>query len=248
MDGPVIVLLSGGIDSAVAAALARDSRPSWHALTVDYEQSHRAELLAARHIATALGAKSHRFVECDLRGIAPSPLTGEGEVTCRTLQEIRDDQHTSQMFVPARNLVLASLGVAWAQSIDATEVWIASNLDDRQSFPDCRPEFFDAVSKVAALCTPTEYAYCGVEVRGRLCALHKAEVITLGMEKDVPLERTVSCYQPDGLIHCGRCDACLIRKNGFFVAGVLDPTKYIDPCFADQVMLGYSRSEGSKEA
>jgi len=217
-----VVLLSGGLDSATALAMARELRFTCHALTVDYGQRHAAELSAARRVASAGGAREHRLMRVDLAGIGGSALTDPGIAV--------PEQPTSGIpvtYVPARNTIMLALALAWAEVLGARDVFIGVNVLDSSGYPDCRPEFIAAFAALAQLATKAA-------VEGRPCRVHaplinwtKAEIIREGTRLGVDYALTVSCYQADSDGRaCGRCDACRLRSAGFAAAGVRDPTRY----------------------
>jgi 7-cyano-7-deazaguanine synthase len=217
-----VVLLSGGLDSATALALAREQGFVCHALSVDYGQRHNAELDAARRVARALGAREHRIMRVDLAGIGGSALTDPG---------IAVPEHPSVgipvTYVPARNTIMLSLALAWAEVLEARDIFIGVNILDSSGYPDCRPEFIAAYEELAAVATRA-----GVE--GRACRVHvplirwtKAEIIRQGTRLGVDYAQTVSCYQADAEGRaCRRCDACRLRRAGFESAALPDPTRY----------------------
>ena len=224
---PAVVLLSGGLDSAVALAAARGDGFRCHALTFAYGQRHAVELDAARRVAAAGGAVEHRVFTLDLRAFGGSALTADLDVP----RDRGDDEMTSGIpitYVPARNTVFLSLALAWAETLGAFDLYIGVNAVDYSGYPDCRPEFTRAFEQLANLATKA-----GVENRGRfqvhtpLIDLSKAEIIRLGAAHGVDFRLTHSCYDPapDGAA-CGRCDSCRIRRDGFHAAGVPDPTRY----------------------
>jgi 7-cyano-7-deazaguanine synthase len=224
---PAVVLLSGGLDSATALAVARQEGYRCHALTVAYGQRHAAELEAAARVAAALGAAEHRTAHLDLRGFGGSALTADLDVP--------KDREPEAMaagipvtYVPARNTVFLALALAWAEVLGSFDIFIGVNILDYSGYPDCRPEFVAAFEQLANLATKA-----GVEGRGRfrvhtpLIRLPKADIIRLGVELGVDYALTHSCYDPDpGGAACGRCDACRLRRDGFRAAGVPDPTRY----------------------
>jgi 7-cyano-7-deazaguanine synthase len=221
------VLLSGGLDSATALALARRDGYRCSALTVAYGQRHAAELEAARRVAAALGAAEHQIVELDLRAFGGSALTGDLEVPKdRSDEAMREGIPIT--YVPARNTVFLALALAWAEVIGCFDIFIGVNYIDYSGYPDCRPEFVAAFEQLANLATKA-----GVENRGRfrihtpLIRMAKADIIRLGASLGVDYGLTHSCYDPatDGAA-CGRCDACLLRRAGFEAAGVPDPIRY----------------------
>ena len=222
-----VVLLSGGLDSTTALAVARSRGLSCYALTVRYGQLHQVELEAARRVATALGAHEHRVVDVDLGPLARSALTSPAiEVPKdRSLAEIGAPGDVPTTYVPARNTVLLALALAWAESIGARDLFVGVNVLDASGYPDCRPEFVRAFEALAQVATRAG----GFHVRAPLIELTKAQIIALGMQLGVDYALTHSCYDPRGDAACGRCDACVLRRKGFLEAGVPDPTRYADP-------------------
>jgi 7-cyano-7-deazaguanine synthase len=221
-EAHAVVLLSGGLDSATALAIAREQRFACHALSVDYGQRHAAELDAARRVALAVGACEHRIMRIDLAGIGGSALTDPGIAVPESPTE-----GIPVTYVPARNTIMLALALAWAEVLDARDIFIGVNVFDSSGYPDCRPEFIEAFGRVAALATRA-----GVE--GRPCRIHtpligwtKAEIIREGTRLKLDYRQTVSCYQADAAGRaCGRCDACRLRRAGFVAAGLADPTWY----------------------
>jgi 7-cyano-7-deazaguanine synthase len=223
-----VVLLSGGLDSATALAVARSQGFRCHALTVAYGQRHAVELEAARRVAQALGAVEHRIFELDLRGFGGSALTADVPVPRdRSPEEM--EARIPITYVPARNTVFLSLALAWAEVLGSFDLFLGVNAIDYSGYPDCRPEFVAAFEQLANLATKA-----GVEGRGRfrihapLIRLTKAEIIRLGLSLGVDYGLTHSCYDPapDGAA-CGRCDSCRLRRAGFEAAGVPDSTRYV---------------------
>ena len=215
-----VVLLSGGLDSATAAAMAR--REGWElfALTLKYGQVHQAELRAARRVAEALGVSRHVELDVDLKAFGGSSLTGEGEIP-------KDDLGHGGIpstYVPARNTVFLSLALAWAEVLGAERIVIGVNAVDYSGYPDCRPEFIAAFEYLASLATKAGVEGRPLRLYTPLQQLTKAGIIRLGQELGVDFSLTHSCYDPgpDGR-PCGHCDSCLIRARGFAEAGVLDP-------------------------
>ncbi|HYM28498.1 MAG TPA: 7-cyano-7-deazaguanine synthase QueC [Steroidobacteraceae bacterium] len=219
---PAVVLLSGGLDSATALALAAERGFACHALSVDYGQRHVAELEAARRVARAARVAQHRVMRVDLAGIGGSALTD-------TALAVPEGPTTGipVTYVPARNTIMLSLALAWAEVLEAQDIFIGVNVLDSSGYPDCRPEFIAAFAALAGLATRA-----GVE--GRPCTIHaplielsKAGIIREGMRLGVDYAQTVSCYQADEAGRaCGRCDACRLRRSGFIEAGLPDPTRY----------------------
>ncbi len=225
-----VALLSGGLDSAVAAAWVLSEGHEVHALSVDYGQRHRAELDAAAAVAQALGLASHRIVRVDLASFGGSALTGGGAVPKdRSAAEI--GRGVPSTYVPARNTVFLSLALALAETIGAEELVIGANAIDYSGYPDCREPFLVAFERLAGVATAAGTER-GVRFRVRAPLLHlgKGDIVRRGRELGVPFEATLSCYDPAaspaGPLACGACDACLLRRRGFEEAGALDPTRY----------------------
>lgn len=219
-----VVLLSGGLDSTTALAIARDAGFTCHALTVRYGQLHEVELEAARRVAAALGVTDHRVVEVDLSPLASSALTTAGIAVPkdRSLAEIGAPGDVPSTYVPARNTVLLALALAWAESLGARDIYLGVNVLDASGYPDCRPEFVRAFEALAQVATRGG----GIRIHAPLIELTKAEIILLGGRLGVDYGLTHSCYDPVDGAACGRCDACALRRKGFAEAGVPDPTRY----------------------
>ncbi|MBL0219398.1 MAG: 7-cyano-7-deazaguanine synthase QueC [Myxococcales bacterium] len=219
-----VVLLSGGLDSSTALAVARDAGYQCHALTVRYGQLHEVELAASARVAAALGVLDHRIIEVDLSPLAASALTTAGMVVPkdRSLAEIGAPGDVPSTYVPARNTVLLSLALAWAETLGARDLFVGVNVLDASGYPDCRPEFIHAFEALAQVATRGG----GFRIHAPLIELTKAEIIVLGMRLGVDYALTHSCYDPVGDAACGRCDACALRRKGFAEAGVADPTRY----------------------
>jgi 7-cyano-7-deazaguanine synthase len=219
-----IVLLSGGLDSTTALAVARANGHDCYALTVKYGQLHQVELDAAAGVAKALGAKEHRVVAVDLSPIARSALTTETiEVPKdRSLAEIGAPGDVPSTYVPARNTVLLSLALAWAESIGARDIYVGVNVLDASGYPDCRPAFVRAFEALAQVATRAG----GFRIHAPLIEMTKAEIVKLGVSLGIDYAITHSCYDPVNGRACGRCDACALRRKGFAEAGVSDPTRY----------------------
>ena len=222
-----VVLLSGGLDSATTAAIAQADGYSLHALSVDYGQRHRHELDAAGRVAESLGVRRHIVVKVDLAQLGGSALTAAIAVPKdRPMDEMA--QGIPVTYVPARNTVLLSLALAYAEVAGAADIFLGVNAIDYSGYPDCRPEFLAAFQAMANLGTKA-----GVEGRLRfvihapLLHLGKAEIIRRGIALGLDYGLTHSCYDPDRAgLACGRCDACQLRLRGFAEAGVKDPAKY----------------------
>ena len=221
-----VVLLSGGLDSAIALAWARARGWECHALTVDYGQRHRIELEAARRVARALGAASHRVVAADLRAIGGSALTDAIEVP-RDHDPAAISHGIPVTYVPARNTVFLGLALGLAETLGARDLVAGMNALDYSGYPDCRPEFVRAFESLARLATKAGVEGGGFEVHTPLMSLDKAGIVRLGASLGVDFGLTHSCYDPaaDGAA-CGRCDACALRLKGFREAGLADPARY----------------------
>jgi 7-cyano-7-deazaguanine synthase len=219
-----VVLLSGGLDSTTALAVARSQGFDCYALTVKYGQLHEVELEAARRAAKAHGAADHRIVSVDLAPLAASALTTRSidVPKDRPLDEIGAPGDVPATYVPARNTVLLSLALAWAESLGARDLFVGVNVLDASGYPDCRPEFVRAFEALAQVATRGG----GFRVHAPLIELTKAQIIALGTRLGVDYAATHSCYDPVGDRACGRCDACTLRRKGFAEAGIPDPTRY----------------------
>jgi 7-cyano-7-deazaguanine synthase len=218
-----VVLVSGGLDSATTLAIARAQGLECYTLSVDYGQRHRAELEAARRVAKALGAREHRVIRVDLGGIGGSALT---DATIAVPESPQTGIPIT--YVPARNTVMLSLALGWAEVLGADRICIGVNAVDYSGYPDCRPEFVAAFERVANLATRSGVEGTSVfRIFAPLIDLTKADIIRRGMELGVDFADTVSCYQADDAGRaCGACDACRLRREGFAAAGVADPTHY----------------------
>ena len=218
-----VVLLSGGLDSTTALAVARSQGFTCYALTVRYGQLHEVELEAARRVAARAKVADHRVIDIDLAQLAKSALTGAGNVPKdRPLAEIGAEGDVPSTYVPARNTVLLALALAWAESLGAKDLFVGVNVLDASGYPDCRPAFVKAFEALANVATRAG----GFHVHAPLIDLTKAQIIELGTRLGVDYGETHSCYDPIDGAACGRCDACLLRKKGFAEAGIADPTRY----------------------
>jgi len=223
MNSPAVILLSGGLDSATVLAIARQHGYACHALSVDYGQRHDAELEAAKRVAHSLGAIEHRIIQLGLGQFGGSALTDAA---------IAVPEHPTEgipvTYVPARNTVMLSLALAWAEVLNARDIFIGVNAVDYSGYPDCRPEFISAFEHLANLATKAGVEGKRLRVHAPLQHLSKSEIIRLGQDFGVDYSQTVSCYQADAMGRaCGRCDACRLRRAGFEQAGLSDPTKYM---------------------
>ena len=224
---PAVVLLSGGLDSATTAAIATEQGFALHALSIDYGQRHRFELASAARVAASLDVAQHKVLPIDLAALGGSALTADIDVP----QGRSEDQMAEGIpitYVPARNTVLLSLALGYAEVLGAADIFIGVNAVDYSGYPDCRPEFITAFAQLANLATKA-----GVEGTARfqihtpLIDLTKAEIIKRGTELGIDYALTHTCYSPNRVgISCGTCDACQLRQKGFAEAGLEDPIEY----------------------
>ncbi|MBU6198422.1 MAG: 7-cyano-7-deazaguanine synthase QueC [Xanthomonadaceae bacterium] len=216
-----VVLVSGGMDSAVTLALAREQGFDCHALSVDYGQRHASELQAAERVAHALKAVEHKTVHVDLRSIGGSALTADIAVP---------EQGGSGIpitYVPARNTIMLSVALGWAEVLGAQDIFCGVNAVDYSGYPDCRPEFIAAFERLANLATKAGIEGNALRMHAPLIRMSKAQIVAEGARLGVDFAATVSCYQADAEgCACGHCDACRLRAQGFSDAGVADPTRY----------------------
>jgi 7-cyano-7-deazaguanine synthase len=216
------VLLSGGLDSATTAAIAHSEGYECHCLTVDYGQRHRAELAAASRVARALGAASHKVLNIDLAAVGGSALTDP-----RVVVPEAPTPGIPVTYVPARNTILLSLALAWAEVLGAQDIFFGANAVDYSGYPDCRPEYMRAFEALANLATRAAVEGHRLALHTPIIQLSKAEIIRRGTALGVDYGLTVSCYQAtEKGLACGRCDACRLRRAGFEMAGIPDPTRY----------------------
>lgn len=217
-----VVLLSGGLDSATALAIARARGDECHTLSFDYGQRHRAELAAARRVSVSMRAVAHREMRVSLDAFGGSALTDKS---------IAVPEHGGAgipiTYVPARNTVFLSLGLALAEVVDADRIVIGVNFIDYSGYPDCRPEYIAAFQAVARLATKRGVEGGKLAIEAPLIKLSKADIIRRGRDLGIDYSLTVSCYQADDEGRaCGRCDSCRLRREGFAAAGLPDPTRY----------------------
>ncbi|PPU76900.1 MULTISPECIES: 7-cyano-7-deazaguanine synthase QueC [Xanthomonas] len=216
-----VVLLSGGMDSAAVVALAQEQGFAVHALSVRYGQRHTSELDAAARVAAAQGVVAHKVVEVDLRSIGGSALTDDIDVPDAGGEGI------PVTYVPARNTIMLSLALGWAEVVGANDLFCGVNAVDYSGYPDCRPEFVRAFEVLANLATKAGVEGAGMRVHAPLQFLSKADIVREGLRLGVDFALTVSCYRADAAGRaCGHCDACRLRAAGFADAGVADPTHY----------------------
>jgi 7-cyano-7-deazaguanine synthase len=218
-----VVLLSGGLDSATTLAIAREQRFECYCLSVDYGQRHRAELTAAARVAQAQGAAGHRVIKLDLAAFGGSALTDKNIAV--PVDGVKEGIPVT--YVPARNTILLSLALAWAEVLGAHDIFFGANAVDYSGYPDCRPEYMRAFEAMANLATKAAVEGGRLTLHTPIIALTKAAIITHGLALGVDYALTVSCYQADDDGRaCGSCDSCRLRRAGFEAAGLADPTRY----------------------
>ena len=221
-----VVLLSGGLDSATCLAIARDMGFETYALSVAYGQRHAAELAASKRVAQALGAREHRTASVELGQFGGSALTDPGIAVPLD----QDNTGIPVTYVPARNTVMLSIALAWAEVLGANDIFVGVNAVDYSGYPDCRPVFIEAFEHMARLATKVGVEGAQLHIHAPLIELSKADIIRRGTALGVDYGLTVTCYQADDDGRaCGRCEACRLRAAGFKAAGVPDPTPYQSP-------------------
>jgi 7-cyano-7-deazaguanine synthase len=221
---PAVILLSGGLDSATVLALARNEGYACHALSVQYGQRHQAELEAAARVVGQLGAASHKVVNIDLSTFGGSALTDAAIAV--PVDGVKPGV-IPVTYVPARNTIMLSLALAWAEVLGSRDIFFGANALDYSGYPDCRPDFMQAFERLANLATRAGVEGAHLTLHTPIIAMSKAEIVRLGTGLGVDYGLTVSCYQADAAGRaCGRCDSCRLRRAGFETAGVADPTRY----------------------
>lgn len=217
-----VVLLSGGLDSVTALAIAKQQGFDCYTLSFDYGQRHQAELNASANLSKQLGAIGHKVITIDLRAIGGSALTDS------TIDVPEDEQDGIPVtYVPARNTVFLSIALGWAEVLAAEAIFVGVNAVDYSGYPDCRPHFIDAFEQLANVATKAGVEGQKLTVHAPLIEMTKAEIINKGVELGIDYSQTVSCYQADDNGRaCGRCDSCRFRRQGFAQAGIADPTRY----------------------
>ncbi len=222
MTKRAVILLSGGLDSTTVLAIARNVGYDCYALTLDYGQRHHAELAAAERVILQLGAAEHRILQLGLGQFGGSALTDAAIAVPES-----PTTGIPVTYVPARNTVMLALALAWAEVLDARDIFIGVNAVDYSGYPDCRPEFIAAFEKLCNLGTKTGVEHGNFHVHAPLILMSKAEIIRTGVELGLDYAETVSCYQASAAgLACGCCDSCRLRRAGFRAAGVSDPTRY----------------------
>lgn len=216
-----VILVSGGMDSAVTIAMAREQGFEVYALSVAYGQRHSSELEASERVATMLGAVVHKTVHVDLRSIGGSALTADIDVPEDGGEGI------PVTYVPARNTIMLSIALGWAEVLGSNDIFCGVNAVDYSGYPDCRPAFIEAFESLANVATKAGVEGAGIRIHAPLMQMGKGDIVREGMRLGVDFAATVSCYQadPEGRA-CGHCDACRLRAEGFAKAGVPDPTRY----------------------
>lgn len=217
------MLLSGGLDSATTLAIAHDRNYECHALSIDYGQRHDSELVAARKLAQSIGARDHKTIKVDLSTFGGSALTDKSSA----IPSEGTDAGIPVTYVPARNTIMLSIALAWAETLQGQDIFIGVNAVDYSGYPDCRPEYIAAFEQMANLATKAAIEGARLRIHAPLMNLSKGEIIRQGMLLGLDYSLTVSCYQADdGGLACGVCDSCRLRRKGFQSAGVADVTRY----------------------
>lgn len=223
-----VVLVSGGLDSATALGIAREKGFECYALSVDYGQRHRSELIAAQNIARSLGAHAHQIIRLDMTVFGGSALTDQSiAVPVGHQKEHTDTIAIPVTYVPARNTIFLSLALAWAETLDCRDIFVGVNAVDYSGYPDCRPEYIQAFENMANLATKATLGGKLFTIHAPLVHLTKKEIIQTGIDLGIDYSTTISCYQADVKGRaCSQCDSCHIRRDGFVALGVPDPTLY----------------------
>jgi len=220
-----VVLVSGGLDSATILAMAKNKGLLCYALSFDYGQRHKSELIAAAALAKKQGVEEHRIISLDLRGIGGSALTDD-KIAVPDVSDTPGDA-IPVTYVPARNTLFLSWALAWAEVLEAQHIYIGVNAVDYSGYPDCRPEYITAFQAMSALATRTGVEGHAAKIHTPLIHLGKGEIIRNGLKLGVDYAATVSCYSADAEGRaCGQCDSCRLRAAGFADAGIADPTRY----------------------
>ncbi len=217
-----VILLSGGLDSVTALAIAKNQGYECYTLSFNYGQRHDSELVASSKLSTLYGAIEHKVINIDLRSIGGSALTDD-----KIEIPEQEQQGIPVTYVPARNTVFLSIALGWAEVLNAQAIYVGVNAVDYSGYPDCRPDFISAFETLANLATKTGVEGNKLSIHAPLINMSKAEIIQQGIKLGVDYSQTVSCYQADNMGQaCGRCDSCRLRRQGFEQAGIVDPTQY----------------------
>ncbi len=227
MHKPAVILLSGGIDSAATLAIAREDGFIPHAISFRYGQRNIWELDSAKRLAEAMSVRKHLIVDVDLEAIGGSALTAKDIAVPKQADSSGAGGRVPVTYVPARNLIFLSLGLAWAETLNASDLFIGVHSSDYSGYPDCRSDFIASFERTANLGTRAGVGGRSISIRAPLIGMTKAEIIRRGTELGVDFSLSRSCYDPDQTGRaCGRCDSCRLRKKGFSEAGIADPTTY----------------------
>ena len=223
MSKPAVILLSGGLDSATVLALAKSLDYECYAMNINYQQRHSAELHYAKRLAAFYDVKGYKVVDIDLSWLTSSSLTNKSMAIPET-----SSKGIPSTYVPARNTMMMTLALAWAETINSLDIFIGVNAIDYSGYPDCREEYISSFEKMANLATKTGVEGAKISIHAPLIKMNKAEIIKLGLEHNVDYSMTVSCYQASEDGHaCGKCDSCRLRREGFERLGIQDPTLYL---------------------
>lgn len=221
MKKRAVILLSGGLDSVTALAVAKVEGYECYSISFDYGQRHKTELIAAERLANKMAVHTHKVIQIDLRAIGGSALTDDIDVP------EKEQQGIPVTYVPARNTIFLSIALGWAEVLNAEAIFVGVNAVDYSGYPDCRPEFIDAFEKLANLATKSAVEGSAIYIKAPLMYLSKSEIVKRGTELGIDYSETVSCYQADAQGQaCGQCDSCRFRRQGFIDAGLADPTRY----------------------
>lgn len=220
-----IILLSGGLDSATCLAFAKSKNYDCYTLSFNYGQKHNAELKAAANLSKFFAVHQHKIMEINFGDFGGSALTDKD----MTIPDYDSSDKIPVTYVPARNTIMLSVALGWAEIVDADSIFIGVSAVDYSGYPDCRPEYIDAFKKMANLATKKGVQGCTIEIETPLLTLSKSQTIKLGDSLGLDYAKTVSCYRAtDEGLACGTCDSCYLRKKGFVEAGLTDPTRYIE--------------------
>ncbi len=222
-----VILVSGGLDSATVLAIAREQGFETYALSFDYGQRHRSELVASANVAKAIGAAEHRVLKLDLTGWGGSALTDATIAVPTSSVPTEPSAGIPVTYVPARNTIFLSLALAWAETLGAIDIFAGMNAVDYSGYPDCRPDYIAAFQTMARLATKSGVEGGAITIHTPIIKMSKADIVREGTRLNVDYAMTVSCYQADANgLACGVCDSCRLRREGFAAAGVVDPTRY----------------------